>query len=463
MSIGDNRTPDGMSATKMPVEREEAVNRDISSDWRTLEGRRAPSAPSDAPVRVRANAIGEWQLPEEMKRHLGLSAGEELLVKKTPEGLVIWPADPPLSKIYIEPTTACNFNCRICVRNTWTEKKVGSMAFSTYKRILADLKSVTTLREMAFWGIGEPLLHPRIVEMIKLAHALGVKTELITNGVLLTPSMARNLINAGLDTLVVSVDGASSATYEEIRCGGNFEQIHENVMGLRRIQGETGRQNPEIGIEFVVMKRNTDQLPKLWRTAFSLGASFIILTNLLPYTEDMKEEILYEQSARMHNDTYRSMWAPEILLPRIDMQSEYMDPLIKLLYLAGRPKIGLKDHAATDEGHCPFIWQGSTAVSWTGDVSPCIALMHSYQCFILDREKQIKRSVVGNVTKEKLTDIWNKDAYRAFRRRVRNFDFPPCVDCGGCDFAESNEEDCYGNPHPVCGDCLWARRVILCP
>lgn len=462
MNNQSNKPSDVTPAVKLPDEVEESIKRYISNDWRTIQGIHAPSAPPYPEIRFRAEANGELHLPQSLKDRLGLSAGSELVVKETPEGLLLWPADPPLTKVYIEPTTACNYNCRTCVRNTWTEK-TGSMAFSTFKRILADLKEVKSLRTMAFWGIGEPLLHPRIIEMIGLAHGLGIKTELITNGALLTASMARELIQAGLSTLVVSVDGASSEDYENIRCGGNLDQVQENILELQKIKQETGRQNPELGLEFVVMKRNMDQLPSLWPMAFSLGAAFIILTNLLPYTQDMKNEILYTQSARMDNDIHRSRWQPEVLLPRIDMQPECMEPLIRLLYLTGRPKIGLKENAAADEGHCPFIWQGSMAVSWTGDVSPCVALMHSYGCFVLDRPKEMKRAVFGNVKEEPLTDIWNKDHYKAFRRRVRDFDFPPCVDCGGCDFAESNQEDCYGNPHPVCGDCLWARRVILCP
>ncbi len=47
------------------------------------------------------------------------------------------------------------------------------------------------------------------------------------------------------------------------------------------------------------------------------------------------------------------------------------------------------------------------------------------------------------------------------RTCVRHFDFPPCTDCG-CELAETNEEDCLGNPHPTCGDCLWARGIVRC-
>ena len=49
------------------------------------------------------------------------------------------------------------------------------------------------------------------------------------------------------------------------------------------------------------------------------------------------------------------------------------------------------------------------------------------------------------------------------KRRVLGFDFPPCLDCGGCDNVEANIEDCFGNPHPTCGDCLWSRGIVICP
>ena len=53
--------------------------------------------------------------------------------------------------------------------------------------------------------------------------------------------------------------------------------------------------------------------------------------------------------------------------------------------------------------------------------------------------------------------------FGTFRQRVRTFDFPPCFHCGGCHFTETNEEDCYSNPAPVCGECPWAQGIVLCP
>jgi len=74
----------------------------------------------------------------------------------------------------------------------------------------------------------------------------------------------------------------------------------------------------------------------------------------------------------------------------------------------------------------------------------------------------MRRYTLGNIRETSITEIWNGQEYRNFRKRVLAFDFPPCSHCD-CDMAEANEEDCFGSAFPTCGDCLWARGVIRCP
>ncbi|MFB0535982.1 MAG: radical SAM protein [Anaerolineae bacterium] len=403
---------------------------------------------------------GDLRLPEELRRRWGLAPSAEVLIRETPEGLFLRPADPPLAKVYVEPTTACNLRCRICVRNSWSEP-VGSMEMATYRRLLDGLREVPSLRKVAFWGFGEPLLHPDIVEMVALAKELGAKTELITNGLLLDREMAEGLVMAGLDTLVVSVDGTSPESHADIRSGADFRLVQENVEGLHAVRRANSRDNPEIGLEFVVTRRNVSELPNLHRLAYSLEASFVVVTNVLPYTEEFKEEILYWLATGSY-PLARSKWSPEIVLPRIDARREYLEPLLGLLRQGGviDPLPRRSDGA---EGYCRFVGEGAVAIAWDGEVSPCVALMHSYTCYVLRREKVIRRYTLGNVGREEITRIWDRDEYVQFRARVQQFDFSPCAHCGGCQLAESNEEDCFGNQFPVCGDCLWARGIILCP
>lgn len=46
---------------------------------------------------------------------------------------------------------------------------------------------------------------------------------------------------------------------------------------------------------------------------------------------------------------------------------------------------------------------------------------------------------------------------------AREFDYAPCLFGGGCAVTETNDEDCYRNPAPVCGECLWAQGIVRCP
>jgi MoaA/NifB/PqqE/SkfB family radical SAM enzyme len=72
-------------------------------------------------------------------------------------------------------------------------------------------------------------------------------------------------------------------------------------------------------------------------------------------------------------------------------------------------------------------------------------------------ERSIKRHTVGNVLERSIQDIWNRPEYLSFRVRLRDFDFSPCVLCGGCDYFESNQEDCVGSPAPACGGAYGLR------
>jgi MoaA/NifB/PqqE/SkfB family radical SAM enzyme len=375
-------------------------------------------------------------------------------------GFSLFPRKPPLTKLYIEPTTRCNLKCRTCIRNSWDEP-TGSMDIALYRKLLADLKKCRTPDTIAFWGIGEPLTHPDIIDMVARAHEAGLNTEMITNGHLLDKDMSKGLIQAGLGKLVVSVDGTTEETFVDIRLGGDLLRVEDNIRNLNALRKEMSKINPAVGLEFVIMKSNIDQLPGLARRAKSMEIGFIILTNLLPITEDMKDEILYWMSATLYGDDECSKGSHEFMLPNMDLRPENLKPIQDLLKKMDR--IMPRNMDITKEYYCPFVQKGSAAISWTGDVSPCIALMHSYNCYILGREKFIKRHVVGNIAQEYTGDIWNKHNYRQFRDRVFKFDFSPCLSCGGCEFNESNQEDCFGNTHPVCGDCLWARSILLCP
>ena len=364
-----------------------------------------------------------------------------------------------LKKIYLEPTSRCNLACVTCIRHVWNEPE-GDMAWPVYEALLEGLAGFPGSRTIAFAGLGEPLLHERFAEMVALAHAQGLRTEMTSNAQLLSPALAEDLLAAGLDQFTVSIDGVADESHGAIRPGASLAAIKANVGRLYRRSEETRERQLTIGIEFVAMRRNIGELPALREVARSVRASFILVSNLLPYTAALKDEILYHMGPTT-SESQGGADDPLWLLPHLDWSQETQETLTR--FMRQQPRVSFLDTGLDRRNnHCPFIGGDSLAVAWHGGVSPCPPLLHSFRCFIRGREKAFRRCEFGRLPDRSLPEIWGNPDYAAFRERVRRFDFSPCTDCGGCDLAEKNEEDCFGNPFPVCGDCLWARGVLRC-
>lgn len=129
-----------------------------------------------------------------------------------------------IEQLIIDVTTACNFRCIHC-----------SQSVHNYEKVMLDyqlcLKVIDEIREappkhIRFCAVGEPLLHPRIREMITYAvDNTRSKVTLTTNGMLLKPS----ILQTGLHMIDISIDAASEKTYNKIRRGGDYGQVVANV------------------------------------------------------------------------------------------------------------------------------------------------------------------------------------------------------------------------------------------
>jgi MoaA/NifB/PqqE/SkfB family radical SAM enzyme len=126
-----------------------------------------------------------------------------------------------------------------------------------------------------------------------------------------------------------------------------------------------------------------------------------------------------------------------------------------------------KRSPAGDDGirsnYCRFAHERVLAVAWDGRVAPCLSLLHTHPEYVNEQWRTVEAYTVGCVDEQSPAAIWRTPAYRDFRHRVRAFDFSHCFACGGCLLTERNREDCYGNPFPTCGECLWAQGLVLCP
>ncbi len=373
------------------------------------------------------------------------------------------PAAP--RKVYLEPTNACNLACSTCVRHAWDEPE-GFMDWETFAAVVDALTEVERQGPageappaIAFMGLGEPLLHPRFLDMVRLAKGRGLRAEVTTNALLLDDEMAAGLLDAGLDQLVVSIDGASAEAFGRVRSGASLDRVVANVRRLHDCGGPNYGPGISVGVEFVAMRSNVGELPGLGRLAARLGATFVIVSNVLAYTPDLQGETLYDHGASSLAGAETTA-APRWRLPAFDWDEQLGASLGAALARSG-PVSFYGAGPESTRSRCPFVDVDACAVGWHGGVSPCPPLLHTYTCYVRGREKRMLRWEVGRLPDQTLAAVWAAPEYVAFRDRVRRFDFPPCTDCG-CELAETNEEDCLGNPHPACGDCLWARGVVRC-
>jgi len=346
------------------------------------------------------------------------------------------------------------------MRHTWDEP-AGDMEAATFARILEGLRAFSPPPKVFFGGLGEPLLHTSIVDMVRQARMLGGKVELITNATLLTPQVSRGLIEAGLDVLWVSLDGATGESYAEVRRGGTLDGVLENLMAFRRLRRPAINPMPALGIAFVATRGNVADLPAVLNLGRRVGASLYSVSNVLPYSAEMASQTLYGSCLWQRGD------CPTPYTPRAELATMTMDAVTQpaLWDLLRREADVVYAGVPFGAGgnRCPFIERGSAAVRWDGSLSPCPPLLHTHVSVLDDRQRLARAWTIGNVNQDDLVTLWHRPEHLAFRQRVQAFDFAPCLHCGGCEMAETNEEDCFGNTFPTCGGCLWAQGVIRCP
>lgn len=213
----------------------------------------------------------------------------------------------------IEVTSRCNLRCTFCDKLPLLSKEqMGDMDFHLYRKILDEGA------EGHLWAIklsyrGEPLLHPRLADMVAYAKARGVLDVYFnTNGMLLTESMAHRLIDAGLDRISISMEGTDPQAFERERRGAKFHQILQHIDRLIELRRQRNCDHPKVRIQTV-------KLPGL----------------------DL--------------EAYRTFWL------------EHGDEVAAVDY---------KDSANREQGlvshdwACPQLWQRMT-IEWSGAIMPC--------------------------------------------------------------------------------------------
>ncbi len=143
--------------------------------------------------------------------------------------------------LFLEPTNACNYRCAYCpTGHTELLKRVGRkptlMEWPLFLKLIADMqKFPRRLKMLNLYKDGEPLLHPRFCDMVRVLSVMNVSEKIWTktNGHLLKPELNEQLVNCGLDMIGVSVQAVSAEGFQRIAgVKVDYERYRANVLDL---------------------------------------------------------------------------------------------------------------------------------------------------------------------------------------------------------------------------------------
>lgn len=286
--------------------------------------------------------------------------------------------------ISIESAATCNFSCTECPLAEGKSKRTNSfMSCDTFQQTLSTLMPGTFYLNLYFQG--EPLLDPKICERITVAKKKKLFISISTNGSLLDKEMASNLIDAGLDKIIISIDGTSAKTYEQYRIGGDFELLIKNMDTLNQLKKEKKEKTPLVEAQMIVFKHNEHEIEDFKKLMKEKGADIIRYKSAQFYSVDAANE---NMSTIPKYQRYKKDENGKVIL---------------------KTNIGLI---------CKRLWH-TILISSDGKVPIC--------CY----DKEIEHPM-GDIKKRSLRSIWKSKRYTQFRRNyLKEIREKVCTNCDG--------------------------------
>lgn len=172
---------------------------------------------------------------------------------------------PP--SIQIEPTNYCNARC-ICCSTSRSDRKRGFMDFNLFKKIIDDAAQ-SNIKRVHLFLHGEPMLHPRIIEMIAFIKARGLAINLTTNGMLFNREKIAAILNANVnfaDHFIFSILGGSREIHEATMKRVNHERVMENISTFLELRKKYHLNGPVIETMFYPMPENQHEVSLYLKT-----------------------------------------------------------------------------------------------------------------------------------------------------------------------------------------------------
>jgi MoaA/NifB/PqqE/SkfB family radical SAM enzyme len=261
----------------------------------------------------------------------------------------------------IELTNLCNFRCLMCPTGTFSQKRdKGFLEDAVFAKLLDEVAPHGTA--LRFIRFGEPTMHPRFLDYVRLAHERGLLTHVNTNGSKLDDDTIRTLCDIPLDSLKFSFQGVDRKSYGEMRNIDFFEGLVDTIGRFRAIRGD--RLRPYLHVSTSITYESAEQV-----------ADFIAL--ITPLVDKVS--------------------VGHTVLDHLDMNAIRLRPdEVTMLERLKRQQSLVKEHP-----ECPEVYD-KLSLNWDGTVSACCA----------DSDNKM---VIGDFRTASLADIWHAPVMERYR------------------------------------------------
>ena len=268
--------------------------------------------------------------------------------------------------VSVEPSAVCQLRCPACPVGLAFGNKCAEfyMSMDLWERVLSQIKDSAFV--IQFYFQGEPLLNKDLPLMIREAHDAGLYTIVSTNAQAMTPELAKALVAAGLDRIIISMDGLTQETYAAYRVGGSLDQCKAAIRWLQKAKSA----GLTIELQVLRLRSNEHEWRAFKKEYKALGADRLVFKTAQLYDYRHGHPLMpSEPRYRRYEQHADGLW--------------YRKPLGK---------------------GCFRVWSG-VVIAANGDVLPC--------CYDKDHAH-----AYGNLRTASLRELFSGPKAQAFRAQV---------------------------------------------
>lgn len=215
---------------------------------------------------------------------------------------------------WIRISTACDLTCPLCERQHVQPVDSGFMDFDRFEKLIDGLAG---MRKAHLFGLGEPFLNKRFFEYVEKCHARGIEVSTTTHAMRIDETLARRIVDSGMEELAISMDAAEPELFARLRRGADFDTVCKNVRRLSDLKEQSGSLTPDLMICCTVSKENAEQLEAMVELALRLGARRISFSDVTAPTPDFVNYNI-SGSPRLESELSKARQAGERLGVRVE-------------------------------------------------------------------------------------------------------------------------------------------------